>query len=106
MDEVRKIRFNSDRCWNSRFGCGGNITRKKPAMKVLVLDRFPKFGGRMMSYGGYPGEGWRTDIGLKMIELGEKSSCNAVNEPCRQESEWGPFSETVQIWNDEICQRS
>ena len=77
------------------------ILSKEAGMKVLVLDRFPKFGGRMMSYGGYPGEGWRTDIGLKMIELGEKSSCNAVNERVGKKVEWGPFSETVQIWNDE-----
>jgi len=79
----------------------GAILTKEAGQKVLVLDRFPKFGGRMMSYDGYPAAGWRVEIGLHMIELGEKSSCNALNERVGKKVAWAPFSETVDIWNGE-----
>ena len=79
----------------------GAILSKEAGQKILVLDRFPKYGGRMMSYGGYPGEGWRAELGLKMTELGEKSNCNAINERVGKKVEWAPFSKTVDIWNGE-----
>ncbi len=77
------------------------ILAKEAHSKVLVLDRFPRFGGRLMSYGGYPEKGWRVDIGLHLIELGEKSSCNGLNNRVGKEIEWAPFSETIEIWNGE-----
>ncbi|MCD6571318.1 MAG: NAD(P)/FAD-dependent oxidoreductase [Deltaproteobacteria bacterium] len=77
------------------------ILAKEAGKKVLVLDQFPKFGGRLMSYSGYPEEDWRLEIGLHMIELGEKSSCNELNNRVGKEIEWAPFSETVEIWNGE-----
>jgi prolycopene isomerase len=79
----------------------GAILTKEAGQKVLVLDRFPKFGGRMMSYDGYPSAGWRIEIGLHMIELGEKSTCNALNERVGKKVAWAPFSDTVDIWNGE-----
>jgi len=77
------------------------ILCKEAGQKVLVLDRFPMTGGRMMSYDGYPGKGWRTEIGLHMIELGEKASCTALNERVGKKVEWAPFSKTVDIWDGE-----
>jgi phytoene dehydrogenase-like protein len=77
------------------------ILSKEAGKKVLVLDRFPKFGGRLMSYDGYPGKGWRVDIGLHFTELGEKSMCNVVNERVGKKVEWAPFSDTVDIWDGE-----
>jgi len=79
----------------------GAILAKEGRQKVLLLDRFPKFGGRMMSYDGYPGKGWRVEIGLHMVELGEKSSCNALNNRVGKTVQWAPFSDTVDIWNGE-----
>ena len=79
----------------------GAILAKEGKQKVLVIDRFPKLGGRMMSYDGYPSEGWRVDIGLHMVELGEKSSCTELNKRVGKEVKWGPFSDTVDIWNGE-----
>lgn len=79
----------------------GAILAKEGKQKVLLLDRFPKFGGRMMSYDGYPGKGWRVEIGLHMVELGEKSSCNALNNRVGKTVQWAPFSDTVDIWNGE-----
>jgi phytoene dehydrogenase-like protein len=55
----------------------------------------------MMSYDGYPGKGWRVEIGLHMGELGEKSSCNALNNRVGKTVQWAPFSDTVDIWNGE-----
>ncbi|HRT61249.1 MAG TPA: FAD-dependent oxidoreductase [Syntrophales bacterium] len=79
----------------------GAILSKEGKQKVLVLDRYPKAGGRTMSYDGYPGKGWRVDIGLHLIELGEKSACTELNARVGKKVAWGPFSETVDIWNGE-----
>ena len=79
----------------------GAILAKEGKQKVLVLDRFPKIGGRMMSYDGYPEKGWRVDIGLHLVELGEKASCTELNERVGKKVAWGPFSQTVDIWNGE-----
>lgn len=75
------------------------ILSKEASQKVLVVDRFPKFGGRLMSYNGYPVKGWTVDIGLHLIELGEKSSSNELNNRVGKKVEWAPFSQTVDIWN-------
>ena len=79
----------------------GAILAKEGKQKVLVLDRFPKAGGRTMSYDGYPGKGWRVDIGLHLVELGEKASVTELNERVGKKVEWGPFSKTVDIWDGE-----
>ncbi|PKN66987.1 MAG: amine oxidase [Chloroflexi bacterium HGW-Chloroflexi-5] len=77
----------------------GAILAKEGRQKVLVLDRFPKIGGRTMSYEGYPGPGWRVDIGLHLIELGDKCSCTELNARVGRKMEWGPFSDTVDFWD-------
>lgn len=75
------------------------ILSKEADQKVLVIDRFPKFGGRLMSYEGAPEKGWTVDTGLHLIELGEKSSSNELNSRVGKKVEWAPFSQTVDIWN-------
>lgn len=77
------------------------ILAKEAGQKVLVVDRFPDFGGRMMSYGQHPADGWRVDIGLHIVELGEKSTCHELNERVGKTVQWGPFSDTVDFWNGE-----
>lgn len=77
----------------------GAILAKEAKQKVLVLDRFPESGGRMMSYDGYPGKGWRVDIGLHLVELGEKAACTELNQRVGKQVAWAPFSDTVDIWN-------
>ncbi len=77
------------------------ILSKEAKQKVLVVDRFPKFGGRMMSYEGYPEKGWRVEIGLHFVELGEKSSCTELNRRVGKKVEWASFSKTVDIWNED-----
>ncbi|MEN8246290.1 MAG: FAD-dependent oxidoreductase [Thermodesulfobacteriota bacterium] len=75
------------------------ILAKEAHHKVLVLDRYPSFGGRLLSYGGAPQKEWRVDVGLHMIELGEKSSATELNTRVGKTVNWGPFSKTVEIWN-------
>lgn len=77
------------------------ILSREAGQRILVLDRFPMFGGRMMSYEGYPAKGWRTEIGLHMVELGEKASCTELNARVGKKVAWARFSETVDIWNGE-----
>lgn len=79
----------------------GAILSKEAKQRVLVLDRFPKSGGRLMSYEGYPEKGWTVDIGLHLIELGEKSSCTELNMRVGKEIKWARFSQTVDMWNGE-----
>jgi len=79
----------------------GAILSKEAEQRVLVLDRFPKSGGRLMSYEGYPEKGWTVDVGLHLIELGEKSSCTELNMRVGKEIKWAPFSQTVDMWNGE-----
>lgn len=77
------------------------ILSREAGQKVLVLDRYPKFGGRMMSYADKPEKGWRVDIGLHLVELGPHSSSHALNKRVGVDVAWGPFSRTVDIWNGE-----
>ncbi len=77
----------------------GALLAHEGNFKVLVLDRFPKLGGRLMSYEGVPEQGWKVELGLHMIELGEKSAANELNSRVGKTIEWAPFSETVDCWN-------
>ena len=81
------------------LGVGAILTREA-GWRVLVVDRYSEIGGRLMCFGEKPAVGWRVDVGLHMIELGEKSSCTMLNERVGQKVEWGPFSKTVQIYKD------
>ncbi len=77
------------------------ILAKEAGHKVLVLDRYPSFGGRLLSYGDAPKKNWRVDVGLHFIELGEKSSSTELNARVGKTVKWGPFSKTVEIWDGE-----
>lgn len=81
------------------LGVAAILTREVGA-RVLVLDRYEEIGGRLMCFGQKPAAGWKVDVGLHMIELGEKSSCTLLNERVGREVKWGPFSKTVQIFKD------
>jgi phytoene dehydrogenase-like protein len=74
------------------------ILSKEANQKVLVLDRYAKFGGRLTGYADAPKKGWTVDLGLHFIELGEKSSANELNYRVGKKVAWAPFSETVEIW--------
>ncbi len=75
------------------------ILAREAGEKVLVLDRFPLPGGRLMSFRDTPLPGWKVDVGLHMTELGERSSIHALNARAGVEVSWGPFSETVEFYH-------
>ncbi|ACL05736.1 amine oxidase [Desulfatibacillum aliphaticivorans] len=77
------------------------ILAREANQKVLVVDRFPDFGGRLMCYENKPADGWTVDIGLHFIELGDKSAAHVLNQRVGKEVKWAPFSETVEFWNGE-----
>jgi len=77
----------------------GAILAREAGQEVLVLDRFPRPGGRLMSFKDYPREGWTVDIGLHLIELGEKASCTELNNRVGKEVRWAPFSQSVELWD-------
>jgi len=77
-----------------------SILAAEAGEKVLVLDRYDRPGGRLMSYPDTPGKGWKVDIGLHMTELGDASSIHALNERVGVEVAWGPLSETVQFYHE------
>lgn len=79
----------------------GAILAKEAGQKVLVLDRFPKFGGRLMCYENSPCEGWTVDVGLHFIELGVKSAANELNTRVGKNVSWAPFSDTVEFYDGE-----
>ncbi len=81
------------------LGVGAILTREGRC-RVLVVDRYPEIGGRLMSLADRPEKGWRVDVGLHMIELGPKGSCTLLNERVGQKVQWGPYSQTVQIYKD------
>ncbi len=77
-----------------------SILASEAGEKVLVLDRYDRPGGRLMSFPDTPGEGWKVDIGLHMTELGDASSIHALNARVGVDVAWGPFSETVQFYHE------
>jgi len=76
------------------------LLAREAGEKVLVLDRFPRPGGRLMSFPDTPQPGWKVDVGLHMTELGEHSSIHALNARAGVEVSWGPFSETVEFYHE------
>lgn len=76
-----------------------SILAKEAGHKTLVLDRFPKSGGRLMSHPNSPAEGWTVDTGLHLIELGPKSSSHDLNRRVGKAVKWAPFSKTVEFWD-------
>ena len=77
-----------------------SILAAEAGEKVLVLDRYDRPGGRLMSFPDTPGKGWKVDVGLHMTELGDASSIHELNRRVGVDVAWGPFSETVQFYHE------
>ncbi|MBU2552507.1 MAG: NAD(P)/FAD-dependent oxidoreductase [Proteobacteria bacterium] len=78
----------------------GALLAKEGGKKVLVLERYRQPGGRLMHFRDYPGPGWNVDVGLHLIELGPFGEAHMINERVGKRVEWGPMSETVQLYRD------
>jgi len=77
----------------------GAILAKEARQKVVVLDRFQRPGGRLMSYPDTPEPGWQMDTGLHFIELGAESAVNDLNRRVGSRVSWAPFSDDVEFWD-------
>ncbi|MEW6441994.1 MAG: FAD-dependent oxidoreductase [bacterium] len=76
------------------------ILTREAGCRVLVVDRYPQFGGRLMCLADQPDRGWKVDVGLHMIELGPEGSCTLLNQRVGKKVGWGPFSRKVKIFRD------
>ncbi len=79
-------------------GLGVATQLQQAGKKTLLLEMYPKAGGRMQSY-DLPG-GYRVDIGLHMIEMGKKGYCHELGARVGREIEWAAFSVTLDLYED------
>jgi prolycopene isomerase len=78
----------------------GAILAKERGLKVLVLERHGRPGGRLMSFQDYPERGWSVDTGLHLIELGDQGSAHLLNERVGALVQWGPMSQNVRYYRE------
>lgn len=76
------------------------ILAREGGLRVLVVDRYQKPGGRLMSFNDIPDMGWQVDVGLHMTELGPCGSASFLNARVGEKVEWGPYSESVQLFHE------
>ncbi len=78
-------------------GLGVASQLQQAGKKTLLLEMYPKAGGRMQSY-DLPG-GYHVDIGLHMIEMGKKGYCHELGTRVGKEFEW-TFTVTLDLYED------
>ena len=79
-------------------GLGVATQLQQSGKKTLLLEMYPRTGGRMQSYelsGGY-----KVDIGLHLIEMGSKGYCHELGTRVGKEFEWAAFSVTLDLYAD------
>ncbi|MEW6552736.1 MAG: FAD-dependent oxidoreductase [Actinomycetota bacterium] len=79
-------------------GLGVASQLQQSGKKTLLLEMYPRAGGRMQSY-DLPG-GYRTDIGLHMVEMGKKGFCHELGARVGKEFEWAGFSVTLDLYEN------
>jgi len=79
-------------------GLGVASQLQQSGKKTLLLEMYPKAGGRMQSY-DLPG-GYKADIGLHMIEMGKKGYCHELGTRVGKEFEWAGFSVTLDLYEN------
>jgi phytoene dehydrogenase-like protein len=79
-------------------GLGVASQLQQAGKKTLLLEMYPKAGGRMQSY-DLPG-GYKVDIGLHLIEMGSKGYCHELGTRVGKEIEWAAFSVTLDLYED------
>ncbi|MBU4240254.1 MAG: NAD(P)-binding protein, partial [Actinobacteria bacterium] len=77
-------------------GLGVSALLQRGGMKTLCVEKDEGAGGRMQDF-DLEG-GWRLDIGLHMVELGDASSSDELVKAAGKEVEWAKFSDTVEIY--------
>ena len=91
-------------------GLGQAAMLQQAGKKTLLVDRWPRPGGRLQSY---PQNGWLIENGLHIVEMGKKGFCNEMAASVGVEIEWGEWTDGGEFWvdgkwegDDAIIQRS
>jgi prolycopene isomerase len=79
-------------------GLGVATQLQQAGKKTLLVEMYPRPGGRMQSY-ELPG-GYRVDIGLHMIEMGDKGYCHQLGLRVGKEFQWAAFSTTLDLYHE------
>ncbi len=79
-------------------GLGVATQLQQAGKKTLLLEMYPRAGGRMQSY-ELPG-GYKVDIGLHLVEMGNKGYCHELGNRVGVEFEWAGFSVTLDLYED------
>jgi phytoene dehydrogenase-like protein len=79
-------------------GLGVATQLQQSGKKTLLLEMYPRTGGRMQSYEF--SSGYKVDIGLHLIEMGSKGYCHELGTRVGKEFEWAAFSVTLDLYAD------
>lgn len=79
-------------------GLGVAALLQRAGMNTLCLEKNNQAGGRMQIFDMEGG--WRLDIGLHMVELGDESSSAELVKSVGKDVAWAGFSETLEIYQN------
>ncbi len=78
-------------------GLGVAAMLQQSGKKTLLVEKYSLPGGRLQSY-GLPG-GYQVDLGLHLIEMGNKGYCHEMVASVGKEIEWAKFSTTLELYH-------
>ena len=78
-------------------GLGQAAMLQQAGKKTLLVDRWPRPGGRLQSY---PLNGWVIENGLHIVEMGKKGYCHEMAAGVGVEIEWGEWTDGGEFYID------
>jgi hypothetical protein len=78
-------------------GLGQAAMLQQAGKKTLLVDRWPRAGGRLQSY---PQDGWQIENGLHIVEMGKKGFCHQMAASVGVEIEWGEWTDGGEFYID------
>jgi phytoene dehydrogenase-like protein len=78
-------------------GLGQAAMLQQAGRKTLLVDRWPRPGGRLQSY---PQNGWLIENGLHIVEMGKKGFCHEMAASVGVEIEWGEWTDGGEFYMD------
>ena len=79
-------------------GLGQAAMLQQSGKKTLLVDRWPRPGGRLQSY---PQNGWLIENGLHIVEMGKLGFCHEMAARVGVEIEWGSWTKTLEVYTDD-----
>lgn len=78
-------------------GLGQAAMLQEAGKKTLLVDRWPRPGGRLQSYRK---DGWIIENGLHIVEMGKKGFCHEMAARVGVEIEWGEWTDGGEFYID------